>query len=50
MKLKCKEHSRRVMVLKSGKVIHRNNGTGCNTDLVEIGAVAITIAAILEWK
>lgn len=34
MKLKCKTHDRRVMVLESETVIHRNDGTKCESDVV----------------
>ncbi len=34
MKLKCEIHGRRVHVMESTKVIHRNDGTECNSDVV----------------
>lgn len=33
MKLKCTRHDRRVMVLPSTKVIHRNDGSECSTNV-----------------
>ena len=36
MKLKCTDHNRRVMVLED-KVIHRYNGSACDSKIVTIG-------------
>jgi len=41
MKLKCKLHDSRVMVLPSGRVVHRSNGEGCKTPLVVLGRAII---------
>lgn len=37
MKLKCVDHNRRVIVLDNAKVLHRDNGSECNTERVVIG-------------
>lgn len=38
MKLKCQDHERRVVVLESGTVVHRNgDGSRCNTFALTIG-------------
>ena len=34
MKLKCEAHGRRVHVMENETVIHRNDGTHCNSDVV----------------
>lgn len=36
-KLKCVKDNRRVMVLDTGTVLHRSDGTHCETDKVKIG-------------
>lgn len=38
MKLKCQDHERRVVVLESGTVVHRNgDGSKCNSFAISIG-------------
>lgn len=41
MKLKCNDHARRVMVLPSGKVIHRNDGTECARKHLMMGTMRL---------
>lgn len=38
MKLKCFDHNKRVMVLDSGKTLHRQDGLECRSKHIFIGS------------
>ena len=48
MKLNCVEHNKRVMVLLSGKTIHRSTGEECKESMLEIGGRYFDPVEILE--
>jgi hypothetical protein len=49
MKLKCSAHKRRVQVLPSGNVFHRDkSATSCQTEMVKIGKHYMTPRVLLE--
>jgi hypothetical protein len=50
MKLKCKRHNRRVMVLPSGTTVHREDGSRCRAQTLKIGASQITPKDVLSWQ
>jgi hypothetical protein len=46
--LVCTEHARRVLVLPSSTVVHRENGHICDSSHVRQGTVVMTSKAVVD--